>query len=138
MVTAGFKIPDDSVKAYNELQGGHKHSYLIFKIDQEQKAVVLEESGKPDEFKYDEFAKKVATLDSPRFIVIDFKGKYADGRALEKVVFIFWCPDGAKIKERMLYASTKEDFKRKMNGLHKTIEASDESDIEYKEVISLF
>lgn len=59
----------------------------------------------------------------------------ADGLR-EKVVFISWVPDSAKIKEKMTYASTAEGVKAELGG-PKSIQANSMADIEEKEVLSI-
>ena len=39
-------------------------------------------------------------------------------------------PDTARIKEKMMYASSKENLKRKLNGIQVEVQATDASEIE--------
>lgn len=48
-----------------------------------------------------DLSEKLASLESPRYVVADLDGK---------VVFAFVCPRGASIKDRMLFASTRISF----------------------------
>jgi hypothetical protein len=37
----------------------------------------------------------------PRYVVVDFDFTTKDGRDVEQLIFIFWCPDDAKVKEKV-------------------------------------
>ena len=44
------------------------------------------------------------------------------------------CPDVAKVKPKMIYASSKEELKKRLVGLACEIQGSDQGDVEYQEV----
>jgi len=69
--------------------------------------------------------------DQARYIVYDFPYKTKDNppRDVEKLIFIYWCPDDCTAKERMVSATTKEDFKKNLSGLAKEIQGKDFSDV---------
>lgn len=45
------------------------------------------------------------------------------------------CPDVAKVKPKMIYASSKEELKKRLVGLACEIQGSDQGDVEYDEVV---
>jgi cofilin len=45
-----------------------------------------------------------------------------------------WCPDSAKIKKKMLYASSFDNLKKSLVGVHKFIQATDASEASEGEV----
>ena len=55
----------------------------------------------------------------------------SDIRAVQHVA-CYSCriPDTARIKEKMMYASSKENLKRKLNGIQVEVQATDASEIE--------
>ena len=63
--------------------------------------------------------------DSCRYAVVDHNYKAPDGGARSKVCFIAWSPDSCKIKEKMLYAASKESFKRNFSGIQIDMQATD-------------
>jgi hypothetical protein len=45
-----------------------------------------------------------------RYCTFDFEFTNEDKMAISKMIFINWSPDGAPIKNKILYASAKESF----------------------------
>ena len=43
---------------------------------------------------------------------------------------IFRCPDVSKIREKMLYATTKDRLKRELDGFHYEVQATDPAEID--------
>ena len=52
-----------------------------------------------------------------------------------KIVLLTWCSNNAPVKKRMLISSSKDELRKKLNGVHYLIQASDEDDLSYAEVL---
>jgi hypothetical protein len=50
--------------------------------------------------------------------VYDFSYVGKEGVEKNKLFFVSWVPDVAKVKAKMLYASSKERFRRDLDGAH--------------------
>ena len=61
--------------------------------------------------------------------VFDFQATTADGQILNKLIFFNWAPDTARVKSKMMYASTKDFFKGHLDGISAEFEASDLDEI---------
>jgi cofilin len=123
-------VPDEVMVQYNQLQREHKFHYLIFKIEN-KKTIVLDSSLSTEEkFEYPQFHKKVTSIKDPRFIIIDYHTTTPDNRQIDKVVFISWIPDTAPVGQKMVYASAAENFKKKLPGIAKSHQATDEREME--------
>ena len=83
-------------------------------------------SGKADT--YDDFLEELPPADC-RFAVYDFEYRNADDCVFDKLVFVLWSPDGAQLKSKMLYASTKDFFKSQLDGISLELQATDADDI---------
>ena len=46
-----------------------------------------------------------------------------------------WCPDSAKIKKKMLYASSFDNLKKSLVGVHKFIQVSYEANMYFEKTI---
>ena len=57
-------------------------------------------------------------------------GVEQEGVEKSKLFFVSWVPDVAKVKAKMLYASSKERFRRELDGIQLEIQATDPSEIE--------
>lgn len=56
-----------------------------------------------------------------RYAVFDLEFTTGDGLHHKKPFFCFWAPDAAPLKNRMLYATAKENFKAELDTLGKDI-----------------
>lgn len=70
--------------------------------------------------------------DDARFILFDYTAKANDGRNVQKIILIKYCPDSANVNTKMLMGSTHETLKRSLAGITKDVQACDTSDIDYK------
>ena len=62
-----------------------------------------------------------------RYGVFDFEYTHqcqgtTEASKKEKLFLISWCPDSAKIKKKMLYASSLDNLKKSLVGVHKFIQ----------------
>merc|ERR1712161_81967 len=86
--------------------------------------------GKTDEDKEEDAGSREDSLEdfknalppnAPRFALLDYHYESEDGRPQEKMTFVFWSPDeGANVKDKMLYASSKDAIKKKYSGRRKS------------------
>jgi len=111
-----------------------KNKFVIFKLSDDMKKVVVDVVGEPDKT-YDDFEGALAANAQPRYAVMDVAFESADGRPQTKLVFFFWCPDdSATIKQKMVYASSKDALKKKLEGLQTEIQANERSELTLGEV----
>jgi len=132
-MSSGVGVDDACQAIYNELKMSHSKRYVIFKLNDDLSKIVVDcEGGKSET--YDDFKGKLPS-DDCRYGVVDFDFKYPDGRENNKIVFVFWTPDNAKTKSKMIYASTKETFKKTLVGLGIDMQATDMGEVDVKEVL---
>eukprot|EP01092_Planopodium_desertum_P002828 TRINITY_DN14557_c0_g1_i1.p2 TRINITY_DN14557_c0_g1~~TRINITY_DN14557_c0_g1_i1.p2 ORF type:complete len:137 (-),score=57.24 TRINITY_DN14557_c0_g1_i1:64-474(-) len=124
---------DECVNLFNEIKIGHKHKYAFFKFDNiaDPKNIVVEKVG--DTGTYAEFTK-LLPADDCRYAVYDFDFTSEDGRKMNKLLFINWAPDSAKIKPKMLFAASKDNLKKKLTGVVE-IQATDASEVDLEAVM---
>mmetsp|Transcript_18452 Transcript_18452/g.50951 ORF Transcript_18452/g.50951 Transcript_18452/m.50951 type:complete len:110 (-) Transcript_18452:647-976(-) len=94
---------------------------------------VLKESTKTAT--YDEF-KAEFPAGSCRYGVFDVE--YTDpktGGQRNKIVFFSWCDDNAKVKEKMIYAASKDELKKRLVGIATEVQANDMSGFDIKDVV---
>lgn len=114
MAASNIKPTDDALQLIDELYNKKKHNFIIFKITDDVKIEVEESQaaeGKDGEWDYAAFAAKLAAIHEPRYALVGLQWKRKDGCVMDKVVFIAWNPDGGKVRTKMLYGSSTEDFK---------------------------
>ena len=97
--------------------------YVLFEIGEDQKTVVVKgepvAKGGTCKEDWDAFATVLngEMVNSPCYACFDFDWEAADGHAVTKLIFVTWVPDSAKIKIKMLTASTKDAVKRAFVGI---------------------
>ncbi|KAI9830370.1 MAG: Twinfilin-1, partial [Thelocarpon superellum] len=96
-----FPITDDAISALKGLDVG-RHNLVQLKINVADEKVELADTSSTD-------AEKVASTISgtePRYSFFRYQHEF-DGKEESPVVFIYTCPESSKVKERMLYASSR-------------------------------
>ncbi|KAK3062643.1 cofilin [Coniosporium uncinatum] len=144
MAQSGVSVHPDCITAFNELKLGKDTKWIIYKISDDWKEIVVEETSKQADF--GAFREKLLNAKSKnkrgeegiggRYAVYDLEYDTAGEGKRSKITFIAWCPDDAPQYPRMMYSSSKEAIKRALNGLAADIQANDADDIEYDSVIS--
>jgi len=145
MSQSGVQVAPECITKFNELKLGKSLKYIIFKLADDNKEIVVEDTS--DSKDWDEFRNKLVNAKSknkmgkeskgPRYAVYDFEYDLASGEgSRSKITFIAWSPDDAGIQSKMVYASSKDALKRSLNGLATEFQANDEDDIEYQSVLA--
>ncbi|PSS09175.1 hypothetical protein M430DRAFT_183722 [Amorphotheca resinae ATCC 22711] len=145
MSQSGVSISPDCVSKFNELKLNKKIKYILYKLTDDYKEIVVEEASEDGDWEH--FREKLINSKSknkmgkegkgPRYAVYDFSYELASGEGTRsKITFIAWSPDDAGIQPKMVYASSKDALKRALNGIATEFQANDEDDIEYQSVLN--
>ncbi|OTB05364.1 hypothetical protein M426DRAFT_138718 [Hypoxylon sp. CI-4A] len=146
MSQSGATVSQECITAYNDLKLAKKHKYIIFKLSDDNREIVVEEAS--DNKDWETFREKLvnATTKSksgavgkgPRYAVYDFEYSLASGEgSRNKITFIAWSPDDANVMAKMVYASSKEALKRSLTGIATELQANDQDDIEYDTILKV-
>jgi len=135
MAMSGVKLTESCMITYQDIQKSKKHRYAVFVIREGQ--IDVETVGARDssfaEFLVD-LHKKEGEGEDCRYGLYDYEYTFSpDGTEStfkSKLFLMSWCPDGAKIKKKMLYSSSFDTLKRAFVGVHKVIQANDKSECE--------
>ncbi|KAJ4316428.1 cofilin [Fusarium piperis] len=144
MSQSGATVSQECITAYNDLKLNKKYKYIIYKLSDDYKEIVVEHAS--DDKDWEEFREKLINATSksrtgavgkgPRYAVYDFEYSLASGDGIRnKLAFIAWSPDDAGIQPKMIYASSKEALKRSLTGIAVELQANDNDDIEYDPII---
>lgn len=145
MSQSGATVNAECITAYNELKLNKKYSYIIYKLSDDNKEIVLDSTSE-DGPEYENFREKLINATTktkfggegkgPRYAVYDVQYELASGEGTRnKITFIAWSPDDAGIMAKMVYASSKEALKRALNGLAVEVQANDADDIEWASLV---
>jgi cofilin len=81
----------------------------------------------------DHWNEMVATLadDVGCFIVFDMRFEHS-GRDMYRPLLVSWCPDSLGVKDRMMIGSNKDQVKRDLTGIQKSLHAADKDELTYE------
>ncbi|CAD5125585.1 DgyrCDS13786 [Dimorphilus gyrociliatus] len=146
-MASGVKVNDDVVTRAVEmnLHKGTPLRYLRFVINSVGTFIEIQEEKERDKTENgDEEGQKrllnelTDTLSDKDccYILYDFGYVPGSGQATDKLLFIVWCPDSASVRNKMLYASSKDAIKNKLSQLaFKEVQANDLSALSYEAVL---
>mmetsp|Transcript_80297 Transcript_80297/g.209408 ORF Transcript_80297/g.209408 Transcript_80297/m.209408 type:complete len:138 (-) Transcript_80297:169-582(-) len=126
-MSSGATCDDECQKKFEQIKMKKDLRYVIYCIE-DKKTIKFEKEGEVDKT-FDDF-KKALPEDQPRYAVIDYPYKSEDGRDQSKLTFVFWSPDTCGVKDKMLYASSKDAIKKKLTGIMKEMQCNDEGDLD--------
>ncbi|KAL1884350.1 hypothetical protein VTK73DRAFT_44 [Phialemonium thermophilum] len=143
MSQSGASVATECVEAYNNLRLQKTYKYIIFKLSDNNKEIVVEETSNSND--WGEFREKLINSESksktgvigkgPRYAVYDVEYSVTGEGVRNKITFIAWSPDDANVQAKMVYASSKEALKRSLPGISTEIQANDPDDIEFDSVL---
>ncbi|KAG0666937.1 cofilin [Rhodotorula mucilaginosa] len=125
------QVNSQCLDSFQELKLGKKTKYIVFKLSADNTQIEVEKTS--PSASYDDFLNDLPP-NSPRYAVYDFEYE-KDGGKRNKICFYAWSPDEAKIKEKMLYASSKDALRRSLVGVANEIQGTDSSEVAYDEVL---
>ncbi|XP_010557113.1 PREDICTED: actin-depolymerizing factor isoform X1 [Tarenaya hassleriana] len=126
--SSGMGVADNSKSIFRELQRKKVHRYVVFKIDENKKEVVVEKTGSPAE-NYDDFLASLPENDC-RYAVYDYDFVTPENCQKSKIFFVAWSPSTSRIRAKMLYATSKDRFRRELEGIHYEIQATDPTEVD--------
>ncbi|GAV67813.1 Cofilin_ADF domain-containing protein [Cephalotus follicularis] len=126
--SSGMGVDEHSKTMYMELQRKKAYRYVIFKIDEKKREVVVEKTGGRAE-SYDDLTASLPENDC-RYAVYDFDFVTSENCQKSKIFFIAWSPSTSRIRSKMLYATSKDRFRRELNGIHYEIQATDPTEMD--------
>jgi cofilin len=124
---SGMHVNDECKIKFLELKAKRTYRFIVFKIDEKAQQVQIEKLGNPEET-YDDFTSSIPD-DECRYAVYDFDFTTEDNCQKSKIFFIAWSPDTSRVRSKMLYASSKDRFKREMEGIQVELQATDPSEM---------
>jgi cofilin len=120
-------VNKECIEAYKGLKLDHQFRFIVFGMSDDRKEIIVKHRA-PITATYDDFLKEIPENDC-RYAIYDYEFEI-DGGQRSKVVFINWAPDTAHIRSKMLYAASKESFRKNMSGLAIEVQATDSSEVE--------
>merc|ERR1712093_422026 len=132
-MSSGVAVNDECMQKFQELKLGKKIKYIIYKLDDPSKPTQIVVSKTSESQSYDDFLEELSETEC-LFAVYDFQYNKGEGDR-NKLCFFIWAPDNAKIKQKMVYASSKDALRRALVGVGSDIQGTDLSEVAYDSVL---
>ncbi|RRT48145.1 hypothetical protein B296_00035367 [Ensete ventricosum] len=124
---SGMAVSDECKLKFLELKAKRNFRFIVFKIEEKIQQVKVERLGQPGE-SYDDLTASLPD-DDCRYAVFDFDFITDENCQKSKIFFISWSPDTSRVRNKMLYASSKDRFKRELDGIQLELQATDPSEM---------
>uniref|UniRef100_A0A0E0CXU3 ADF-H domain-containing protein n=1 Tax=Oryza meridionalis TaxID=40149 RepID=A0A0E0CXU3_9ORYZ len=129
MATEGMNVKEECQRWFMEMKWKKVHRFVVYKIDERSRAVLVDKVGGPGEG-YEELVAALPT-DDCRYAVFDFDFVTVDNCQKSKIFFIAWSPTASRIRAKILYATSKQGLRRVLDGVHYEVQATDSSEMGY-------
>ncbi|KAJ2508442.1 cofilin [Coemansia sp. RSA 2052] len=160
-MSSGITVDDQCKLAYQELKVTHEFKFVLFKIADDNKSIIVDTTslgpfvdlesvspaekeaalaarkaakeklvGKKETDIYELFVKQLPEQEC-RYAVYDFAYE-KDGSSRNKILFYAWSPDTAKIKNKMVYASSKDSLRKTLVGIAQDVQATDYEEVSHE------
>nr|XP_018264953.1 cofilin [Kwoniella dejecticola CBS 10117]OBR87111.1 cofilin [Kwoniella dejecticola CBS 10117] len=122
-----MRCTQECLEKFQELKTGKKLSYVIYGLTEDKKSITVLKTSEEKDF--DTFVNELPEKEC-RWAVYDFEFTLPGGEGVRnKLVFVVWSPDDANVKNKMMFASSKDALRRRLEGIHIEIQATDFSEI---------
>ncbi|CAL9165623.1 unnamed protein product [Musa hybrid cultivar] len=126
---SGMAVSDECKLKFLELKAKRSFRFIVFRIEEKIQRVMVEKLGQPEQ-SYDDLAASLPP-DDCRYAVFDLDFITDEKCQKSKIFFISWSPDTSRVRNKMLYASSKDRFKRELDGIQVDLQATDPSEMSF-------
>jgi len=145
-VGSGVTVTDECVKEFENLKQKKQYYGIVYKLSSDMKAIEVdkkfdnpggdESDTMPAEYqKFSDYMLSVEEERDCRYACYDIRFTTTEGVRRNKLVFITFCPENAKIKNKMVYSSSKDTLKQKLIGIL-DVQANDASDLALDNIVA--
>ncbi|KAJ9548290.1 hypothetical protein OSB04_020833 [Centaurea solstitialis] len=125
---SGMAVHDECKLKFMELKAKRTYRFIVFKIEEKQKQVIVEKIGEPGQ-SHEDFAASLPDSEC-RYAVFDYDFVTEENCQKSRIFFIAWSPDSARVRSKMIYASSKDRFKRELDGIQVELQATDPTEMD--------
>ena len=141
MAHSGVDVEQEVIDAFNNLKTKKTLRFMIARVSDDLKKIIIEaqepRSGEDDidsDAIWDKF-KDLLPNNAPRYVIYSLQYTLLDGGVRDKVQFFTWNPENSKIKDKMIFASSKDSFKQKLNLTASDLQFTEKQELNREEII---
>ncbi|MFE7585594.1 actin-binding ADF family protein [Streptomyces gardneri] len=131
-MASGVGVNDACMQEYQLLKLKKAHKYVVFNLNKDHTEIIVEKTSTSTD--YDDFIADLPETEC-RWAVYDFEFEKEGAGKRNKLTFVSWAPDTAKIKQKMLLASSKDALRRSLVGIAVEIQGTEYSEVAYESVL---
>ncbi|KAJ1303368.1 hypothetical protein OPQ81_011562 [Rhizoctonia solani] len=130
-MSSGVTANSACINTYQDMKLKKNYKYITYRISDDLKEIIVDKTSSSTDY-----ADFIADLpkEEPRWAVYDVEFE-KDGGKRNKLTFISWSPDDAKIKAKMVYASSRDALRKSLDGVAVEIQATDVNEIAWESVL---
>ncbi|CAN7015943.1 unnamed protein product [Brassica rapa subsp. trilocularis] len=130
----GTWMTEECKRSFMEMKWKKVHRYIVFKIEEKSKKVTVDKVGAAGET-YQDLAASLPE-DDCRYAVFDFDYVTVDNCRMSKLFFITWSvsPEASRIREKLMYATSKSGLRRVLEGIHYELQATDPTEMGFDKI----
>lgn len=137
----GVKPDDTCATSFEGLKAKKESRFIIYTITADGKHITKAASEAPEGDCKADWAKFAGVLTGEYaskccYAVFDFDWEAEDGHSAQKIMFVLWSPEGAKVKDKMMTTGSKDALKKALVGIGQDFQATDASEITYEECLT--
>ncbi|KAF0531127.1 actin depolymerizing factor [Gigaspora margarita] len=135
---SGVIASDECMDLFQDLKLKKRYKYILFKINDSKGSTEIVVDRAVETATYEEFKTVLATEleEEPRYAVFDFDYEKPGAGQRNKLVFFSWVPDKtSNVKLKMLYASSKDAIRKRLDGIGVEVQGTDAEEIDYATVL---
>ncbi|KAG6878508.1 hypothetical protein C0993_005438 [Termitomyces sp. T159_Od127] len=129
---SGVGVNSNCLEEFQALKLKKTHKYIIFTLSSDSTEIVVEKTSSSTNF--EDFIADLPETEC-RWAIYDFEFEKEDGGKRNKITFVSWAPDTAKIKQKMVFASSKDALRRSLVGVAVEIQGTDYSEVAYESIL---
>ena len=131
---SGVAVAEDCISVFNKVKlRSSGLQWAVFRVEETEGSVLTDATGAAGHGDYSAFISALPDNEC-RYAIYDYEYVNSEDCVFNKLVFIIWNPDGARLKNKMLYASTKDFFKSRLSGIAVEIQATDLDEVSEEEL----
>ncbi|KAF8895650.1 cofilin [Infundibulicybe gibba] len=132
-MASGVTVADECTMEFQGLKLKKTHKYILFTLSSDNTQIVVDK--KSSSTSYDDFIADLPEAEC-RWAIYDFEfEKRGLANATNFASSPEASPDVAKIKQKMIFASSRDALRRALVGISVEIQATDSSEVSYESVL---
>jgi len=131
-MASGVTVNQICLDAFQALKAQRANKYIVFQLNDDRTEVVVSKTS--TSCVYNEFLRDLPE-DDCRWAVYDLEFEKTGAGVRNKICFVSWSPDSAKIKSKMVYASSRDALRRALIGVAVDIQAADYDEASFEALL---